>query len=278
MVMLTGAGLLVVGIGFKLAVVPFHLWTPDVYQGAPAPVTGFVATVSKGAALALLIRIFPPADIQAGGPLYTVFALIAAASMMAGNLLALLQSNVKRILAYSSIAHLGYLLTAYLAGGVLAVTAITFYLIAYFVTTLGAFGIVVLLSGPQHEAERLDDYRGLFWRRPWLAGVFTAMLLSLAGIPLTVGFIGKFYLVLAGVGSALWTLVIILVVTSTIGLYYYLRIIVAMFVQQPDKKDTGPPTPLSLPGALTLATLTVLLVWLGVVPAPVIDLIQAMIG
>jgi len=278
MVMLTGAGLLVVGIGFKLAVVPFHLWTPDVYQGAPAPVTGFVATVSKGAALALLIRIFPPTDIQAGGPLYTVFALIAAASMMAGNLLALLQSNVKRILAYSSIAHLGYLLTAYLAGGVLAVTAITFYLIAYFVTTLGAFGIVVLLSGPQHEAEHLDDYRGLFWRRPWLAGVFTAMLLSLAGIPLTVGFIGKFYLVLAGVGSDLWALVIILVVTSTIGLYYYLRIIVAMFVQQPDKKDTGPPIPLSLPGALALATLTVLLVWLGVIPAPVIDLIQAMIG
>jgi len=278
MFMLTGAGLLVVGIGFKLAVVPFHLWTPDVYQGAPAPVTGFVATVSKGAALALLIRIFPPTDIQAGGPLYTVFALIAAASMMAGNLLALLQSNVKRILAYSSIAHLGYLLTAYLAGGVLAVTAITFYLIAYFVTTLGAFGIVVLLSGPQHEAEHLDDYRGLFWRRPWLAGVFTAMLLSLAGIPLTVGFIGKFYLVLAGVGSDLWALVIILVVTSTIGLYYYLRIIVAMFVQQPDKKDTGPPIPLSLPGALALATLTVLLVWLGVIPAPVIDLIQAMIG
>jgi NADH-quinone oxidoreductase subunit N len=276
--MLTGAGLLVVGIGFKLAVVPFHLWTPDVYQGAPAPVTAFIATVSKGAALALLIRIFPPVDLHTGGPLYTVFALIAAASMMAGNLLALLQSNVKRLLAYSSVAHLGYILTAYLAGGPLAVTAVTFYLIAYFVTTLGAFGIVVLLSGPQHEAEHLDDYRGLFWRRPWLAGAFTAMLLSLAGIPLTVGFIGKFYLVLAGVGSALWPLVIILVVTSTIGLYYYLRIIVAMFVQQPKTQNADPPTPLSLPGALTLATLTVLLVWLGVVPAPVIDLIQAVIG
>jgi NADH-quinone oxidoreductase subunit N len=278
MIMLTGAGLLVVGIGFKLALVPFHLWTPDVYQGAPAPVTSFVATVSKGAALALLIRIFPPVDIQAGGPLYTGFALIAAASMMAGNLLALLQNNVKRLLAYSSIAHLGYLLTAYLAGGPLAVTAVTFYLIAYFITTLGAFGIVAVLSKPQQEAEHLDDYRGLFWRRPWLAGVFTAMLLSLAGIPLTVGFIGKFYLVLAGVGSALWTLVIILVVTSTIGLYYYLRIIVAMFVRQPDTKDTGPPTPLSLTGALTLAALTVLLVWLGVVPSPVVNLIRAMIG
>jgi NADH-quinone oxidoreductase subunit N len=169
-------------------------------------------------------------------------------------------------------------LTAYLAGGPLAVTAVTFYLIAYFVTTLGAFGIVAVLSGPQRETEHLDDYRGLFWRRPWLAGVFTAMLLSLAGIPLTVGFIGKFYLVLAGVGSALWTLVIILVVTSTIGLYYYLRILVAMFVHQPDTKDTGPPAPLSLPGALTLATLTVLLVWLGVTPAPVIKLVQTMIG
>ena len=270
--------MLVVGIGFKLGIVPFHLWTPDVYQGAPAPVTAFVATVSKGAALALLLRIFPPADIHAGGPLYTVFALIAAASMIAGNLLALMQNNVKRILAYSSIAHLGYLLTAYLAGGALTVTAVTFYLIAYFVTTLGAFGAVTVLSGPQKEAENIDDYRGLFWRRPWLAGVFTAMLLSLAGIPLTAGFVGKFYLVLAGVGSTQWALVIILVVTSTIGLYYYLRITVAMFVLQPETKAAGPPTPLSLPGALTLATLTVLLVWLGVVPAPVIDLIQTVIG
>jgi NADH-quinone oxidoreductase subunit N len=276
--MLAGAGLLVVGIGFKLGIVPFHFWTPDVYQGAPAPVTAFVATVSKGAALALLLRIFPPVDIQAGGPLFTVFVLIAAASMIAGNLLALLQNNVKRILAYSSIAHLGYLLTAYLAGGSLGITAVTFYLIAYFVTTLGAFGTVTVLSGPQNEAEHLDDYRGLFWDRPWLAGVFTAMLLSLAGIPLTAGFVGKFYLVLAAVGSALWVLVIILVVTSTIGLYYYLRITVAMFVVSPDTKAAGPPIPLSLPGVLTLATLTVLLVWLGVVPAPLIDLIQEVIG
>jgi NADH-quinone oxidoreductase subunit N len=276
--MLAGAGLLVVGIGFKLGIVPFHLWTPDVYQGAPAPVTAFVATVSKGAALALLLRIFSPADIHAGSPFYNVFALIAAASMIAGNLLALQQNNVKRILAYSSIAHLGYLLTAYLAGGSLAVTAVTFYLIAYFVPTLGAFGIVTVLSGPQKEAENIDDYRRLFWRRPWLAGVFTAMLLSLAGIPLTAGFVGKFYLVLAGVGSTQWALVIILVVTSTIGLYYYLRIIVAMFVLQPDAKVAGPPSPLSLPSALTLAILTVLLVWLGVVPAPVIDLIQAVAG
>lgn len=277
--MVAGAGLLVVGIGFKLAVVPFHLWTPDVYQGAPVPVTAFVATVSKGAALALLIRIFPPADLDAGGPLYLVVALIAAASMIAGNLLALLQENVKRILAYSSIAHMGYLLTAYLAGGALAVRAVTFYLVAYFVTTLGAFGTMAVLSGPQREAEHLDDYRGLFRRRPWLAGVFTTMLLSLAGIPLTAGFVGKFYLVLAGVGAALWALVIILVVTSTIGLYYYLRIIVALFAQPALPQDAdSPPLPLPLTGTLTLAILTVLLVGIGVFPAPVIDLIQAIFG
>ncbi|MFZ0613210.1 MAG: NADH-quinone oxidoreductase subunit N [Desulfobacterales bacterium] len=280
LLMVAGAGLLVVGIGFKLAVVPFHLWTPDVYQGAPAPVTAFVATVSKGAALALLIRIFPPSALDAGGPLYLAVALIAAASMIAGNLLALLQENVKRILAYSSIAHMGYLLTAYLAGGALAVQAITFYLIAYFVTTLGAFGTIAVLSGPQREAEHLEDYRGLFRRRPWLAGVFTAMLLSLAGIPLTAGFIGKFYLVLAGVGAALWALVIILVVTSTIGLYYYLRIIVTLFAQPapPQEDESRPFLPLPLTGALTLAALTVLLVWLGVVPAPVVDFIRAALG
>ena len=122
--------------------------------------------------------------------------------MLAGNLPALLlQNNVKRILAYSSIAHFGYLLTAFIASGSLAVTAVTFYLVAYFVATVGAFGVVTALSGPQRDADQIEDYRGLFWSRPWLAGVLTGMLLSLAGIPLTVGFVGKFYLVAAGAGS-----------------------------------------------------------------------------
>ena len=194
---LVGVGLIIVGFSFKLALVPFHLWTPDVYQGAPAPVTAFVATVSKGAMFALLVRYFSVVDLRSHHALVIVFTLLAIASMVVGNLLALLQHNVKRLLAYSSIAHLGYLLVAFLASSVLATTAVTFYLVAYFVTTLGAFGVVTVLSTGEREAESLDDYRGLVVRRPWLAALFTAMLLSLAGIPLTAGFVGKFYLTVA---------------------------------------------------------------------------------
>jgi NADH-quinone oxidoreductase subunit N len=155
-VALTGIGLIIVGFGFKLALVPFHLWTPDVYQGAPAPVTAFVATVSKGAMFALLLRYFTVVDLRSHHALVVVFSMLAIASMVVGNLLALLQSNVKRLLAYSSIAHLGYLLVAFLASGALAVTAVTFYLVAYFVTTLGAFGVVTVLSTGERAAERRD--------------------------------------------------------------------------------------------------------------------------
>jgi NADH-quinone oxidoreductase subunit N len=233
---LMGVAMLSVGIGFKLAVVPFHMWTPDVYEGAPAPITGFIATISKGAMFALLVRLFKQVGLASGGSVFIVFTIIAVASMLVGNLLALLQRNVKRLLAYSSIAHLGYLLVAFLASGALAVTAVAFYLVAYFVTTLGAFGIVGVLSSSDRDADKVEDYRGLFWRRPWLAMVFTATLLSLAGIPLTAGFIGKFYVLNAGVGSALWLLVITLVVSSVIGLYYYLRLIVTMYLGVPEEE------------------------------------------
>ena len=166
--------------------------------------------------------------------MWVVFAIIAAASMIAGNLLALLQANVKRLLAYSSIAHLGYILVAFLAVGRTAAVAVLFYLVAYFVTTLGAFGVVAELSGAEgRDADRIDDYRGLGARRPLLAATFAVSLFSLAGIPLTAGFLGKFYVVNAGAGSRLWWLLIVLVASSTIGLYYYTRIVVAMYVQQP---------------------------------------------
>ncbi len=277
--LIAGAVLILVGIGFKLGVVPFHMWAPDVYQAASAPVGGFIATVSKGAALALLLRYF--ADSGAGqlGALMPVLSVIAIASMLAGNLLALLQTNVKRLLAYSSIAHLGYLLVAFMAGGALAVESVAYYLVAYFITMLGAFGAITLLSAHAHEPdiEELDDYRGLFWRRPWLAGSFTAMLLSLAGIPLTVGFIAKFYVVLAGVDSALWTSVFVLVVSSAIGLFYYLRVILIMF--QSSEQSTPLPdetcqSPVS--ARLTLAALTVLLIWLGIDPAALVHLVQSL--
>lgn len=273
--MLAGLAMIVVALGFKLAVPPFHLWTPDVYQGAPAPVTGFIATVSKGAVVAILLRLFTPGDIQRTTTLFWVFAGIAVAGMAVGNLTALFQKNVKRILAYSSIAHLGYILVAFLAGGTRAVDSITFYLLTYFLATLGSFGVIAVLSGPGREMEELESYRGLSRKHPWLAGVFTVTLLSLAGLPLTAGFIGKFYLALAAVGTALWTLVIILVLSSAIGLYYYLRIIAALY-GRPAGREAEAPAPLfSIPERLTLAVLTFLLFLIGVMPAPIIGFIRA---
>jgi NADH-quinone oxidoreductase subunit N len=274
---LAGFAMVVVGLGFKLAVVPFHMWVPDVYEGAPAPVTAFIATVSKGAVFALLLRLSLGVDIHASNALVYLFEAIAIASMFAGNLLALLQSNVKRILAYSSIAHLGYLLTAFLASGDRAFIAATFYLVTYFVTTLAAFGVIGLVSGVDGEADDINDYQGLYWQRPWLAAAFTGTLFSLAGIPLTAGFIGKFYVLTASVGADLWLLSIVLVATSGIGLYYYLRIVVAMFMQPQSELPAQPPA-LPVEGSLILGLLTMALVWLGVYPAPVIDMIREVIN
>ena len=171
-----GLALLVTGLGFKLAVVPFHMWTPDVYEGAPTPVTAFVATISKGAVAALLLRLVVQGGVPAHGAIMLLFSLIAIASMVVGNLLALLQQNVKRLLAYSSIAHLGYLLVAFIAGGTRAAETVTFYLVAYSVTTLCAFGVVTVLSDKDADADTLAAYRGLFWRHPGLATVLTAAL------------------------------------------------------------------------------------------------------
>ncbi|MEJ2719263.1 MAG: NADH-quinone oxidoreductase subunit M [Deltaproteobacteria bacterium] len=273
---LLGTAMLVTGLGFKLALVPFHMWAPDVYQGAPAPITAFLATVSKGAVFPLMLRYFVQVDIHHYYSLVLAFSVIAVVSMVVGNLLALLQSNVKRILAYSSIAHLGYLMVAFLASGKLAVAAVSFYLVAYVVTSLGAFGVITVISGADRDADLMEDYRGLSKRHRWLAAGFTAMLLSLAGIPLTAGFVGKFYLVAAGIGSSLWFLVATLIITSVIGLYYYLRIIVAMYsapiedVQRPADSAS-----ISLADGLTLGCLAVLLIWFGVYPSPLIRVIQS---
>jgi NADH-quinone oxidoreductase subunit N len=269
--LLPGIVLTVTGIGFKLGVVPFHLWTPDVYQGAPAPVAAFVATTSKSAMVALLLRYFYLSGALQYRAVFWVFAIIAVASMCAGNLLALLQTNVKRILAYSSIAHFGYILVAFLAGGTMAIEAVSFYLVAYTVTILAAFGIVAVLSGSERDAEDLDDYRGLFWRRPAHAGVFTAALLSLAGIPATMGFLGKFYVLAAGASAAVWPLIIILVITSVAGLFYYLRIVVALYSAPPEHV---PVQVASRGGASILVLLMILLIWFGVYPAPLLDLIR----
>jgi NADH-quinone oxidoreductase subunit N len=272
---LTGLALIFTGIGFKLSLVPFHMWAPDVYEGAPAPVAAFVAVVSKGAMFALLLRYFVTASADSFGPMPMTIEIVAVASILVGNLLALLQNNLKRILAYSSIAHLGYLLVAFLASGALRIEAVTYYLVAYAVMTIGAFGIITVLSASNAaaEVEDLDAYRGLIWRRPWLGGVFAAMLLSLAGIPLTMGFIGKFYAIAGGVSAAMWPAVIALIVGSVIGLFYYLRVIVAICTPAPEGA-TAYAGAVPMVGGATLAALTLMLIGLGVYPTPLVHLIQ----
>jgi len=273
-ILLTGIGMAAVGMAFKLALVPFHFWTPDVYQGAPAPVTGFIATVSKGSIIALMVRFFFPADFYPDSALAGMFGFLAVVSMFAGNLLALMQNNVKRILAYSSIAHIGYIMVAFLSGGHLAKTAVAFYLLVYFATTLSAFGVITVLSSPGRENESIEDYRGLLWKRPWLGGIFMVSLLSLAGIPLTAGFMGKFYLVASGIETSRWALVITLILTSTIGLFYYLRIIGAMIAREPEETAAPSFPSLSVSGWLLLAGIMVFLIFLGLAPGAVINLIQ----
>ncbi|MBM3123248.1 MAG: NADH-quinone oxidoreductase subunit N, partial [Chloroflexi bacterium] len=225
---LAGLALIVAGLGFKLGLVPFHFWTPDVYEGAPAPVAGFLATASKGAVLALLMRHLAPTSVYASPALLTGLAVLAAASMVGGSLLALLQDNVKRMLGGSSIAHMGYALLAFLAGGERGATALAFYLVAYIATMLGAFGLISLLSDESRRAERLEDFRGLARSRPWAAAVMTTMLLSLAGMPLTAGFVGKLAVAAVGAWAALWPLLGVLAVSSVLGLVYYLRVVLAM--------------------------------------------------
>jgi NADH-quinone oxidoreductase subunit N len=260
-----GATLLMTGVGFKLALVPFHLWTPDVYEGAPLPVTALIATVSKASVFGLLLRWLHPFSTS-GGPIWILLAVSAIASMLAGNLLALFQNNIKRILAYSSIAHMGYFFVAILAGGALGFQAATYYLVAYLVTITGALGVLTALSRGETEDCDIENYRGLFWRQPILAGVFTTMLLSLAGIPLTAGFLGKFYVLAAGASSAAWGLVFVLIVSSVIGLFYYLRIVVTLY-DAPDEdlaieRSSTPPA-----AGLSLTVLTALLVFFGVYPS-----------
>ncbi|MGH8529255.1 MAG: NADH-quinone oxidoreductase subunit NuoN [Nevskiales bacterium] len=275
---LAGGALILVAVGFKLSVVPFHLWTPDVFEGAPAPVAAFLATASKTAVFAVLLRFFVQADGHQQPALLNVLTILAIASMLIGNVLALLQDNIKRLLAYSSIAHFGYCLVALIAAGPWAVEAVGVYLLTYVVTTLGAFGVVTLAStaGEDSEADLRDDYSGLFWRRPYLASILTAMMLSLAGIPVTAGFIGKFYVVLAGVDAREWWLVAAVVLGSAIGLYYYLRVVITLFAVEPGvhrRRDAALNWGQQMGGAMVLVLMLFMLV-MGLYPQPLLYLVQ----
>jgi NADH-quinone oxidoreductase subunit N len=271
-----GIALMVVAIGFKLALVPFHLWAADVYQGAPSPVTSFIATVSKAGVFAVLMRFSLATNMQSSPFLMYVFSGIAIASMVFGNILALRQQNIKRLLAYSSIAHFGYLIVAFLPGTTEGIQASVFYLFAYSITILAAFGIVTMMSTRMKDAEDLNIYRGLFWRHPLLAAVLAIALFSLAGIPLTAGFFGKFVVLMSGVHSALWLPVIVLALTSVIGLFYYLRIISTLFAPAPTVAAQHKPLHpfFYFASYATLFVLMVMICVLGIFPGPAVEQIR----
>lgn len=282
---IVGFAMILVGAGYKLAVVPFHLWTPDVYEGSPAPATAFIATASKGAMVGVMLRIFYEMNLPVRDGLFVTLSTIAIASMLIGNLLGLMQTNVKRMLAYSSIAHLGYVIVAFLASAGMAAAAATFYVIAYMATTLGAFGVISVLSNADGEAESLADYHALAWRRPGVAAVMCCMLLSLTGIPLTAGFIGKFYVVAAGAQQSLWLPLVMLVISSVIGAFYYIRLILVMFATPGESSPYGRSPMLAgslrravtLGAGMSLGVLFVIVIWLGLYPGPLFLVLQQLL-
>lgn len=271
-----GVAMIAIAMCFKLSLAPFHLWTPDVYQGAPAPVGALLATVSKVAVLAVLIRLLVQAPVELTHFLQPVFIVILVLSIVVGNLLALTQDNVKRMLAYSSIAHMGYLFIPLAAGVTVDVQTVNVYLLAYVVTTLGAFGAISAMSraADAGDGENIANFRGLFWRNPYLGAAMVFVMLSLAGIPLTTGFIGKFYVFMTAVNTSSWVLLAALVVGSGVGLYYYLRLMISLFSREPN--SNADQVAISRSSVLLVVLMAVLIVWLGVYPQPALEFISAL--
>lgn len=271
-----GLGLIIFAIAFKLSLAPFHKWTPDVYAGAPAPMATFLATAAKVATIGLFVRYILTSGAILIESLVTIITIIAVLSILVGNLLAVRQVNLKRILGYSSISHFGYLLIALVSMTYVSLGSVSVYVITYVLTTIGAFGAVALMSSPYNnldEAESLADYRGLFWRRPVLTATLTVMMLSLAGIPLTAGFIGKFLVVMAAVTTQHWFLAAMVIVGSGIGLYYYLRVMVVMYMTPPEtpRIDADKHWGQKVGGLMVLGA-AVLVLFLGIYPDPMIKL------
>jgi len=268
-----GLGLLLVGFGFKTSAVPFHMWAPDVYQGAPTSVTALIATGSKAAAFAALIRVLVVALPSARADWTALLWAVAVVTMTLGNVVAIAQSNFKRMLAYSSIAHVGYMLVGLVAGGAPGAGAVLFYLLAYTFTTAGTFGVITLCTRAGEEAVEVGDYAGLGRRHPVLAATLGLFLLSLVGIPPLAGFVGKFYLFGAAVRAGFVWLAVIGVLNSAVAAYYYLRVLVYMYMREPEGAAAAWAP--SFAGGLALAIALAGVVLLGVVPAPFADLAQA---
>jgi NADH-quinone oxidoreductase subunit N len=261
-----GALLLFVGFAFKVSLVPFHMWTPDAYEGAPTTATAFMSAGAKAAGFAGLLRVAMAALPGVTPDWQELLTWLAILTMTVGNVTAILQSNLKRMLAYSSIAHAGYVLLGVVAGGAAGSSAVLYYLAVYSVMNLGAFGIVSLLGRGTDERVRVQELAGIGFSRPWIAVAFAVFMLGLAGIPPTAGFLGKFYLFRAALSEGHVLLVIAAVLNSVIAVYYYLRPIVVMYMTQPDAEilEVSP----ALPATIALAALVIATFWLGVLPAP----------
>jgi NADH-quinone oxidoreductase subunit N len=278
-----GLSMILIGLGFKVAAAPFQIWTPDVYEGAPTPVTALFSAGPKAAAFALLLRIF--ATVPAATHFwFWAFWILAVLTMFAGNLGALVQTNIKRLLAYSSIAHAGYILVAFAAvtsmakGGsaeaAAAYAAVLFYLLSYALVKLGAFTIVSQLGGTGEKNISLDDYAGLSQRQPVVAAVLSIYLLSLLGLPVTAGFFGKFYIFKAAVNSHLLWLALLMAINSIIGAYYYLRVIVLMYMREPSAEAAAAaPVGFPLTVNVVLAVTAIGTILFGLMPNPVINFI-----
>jgi NADH-quinone oxidoreductase subunit N len=261
--------LMFIGLGFKVAAAPFHVWTPDVYEGAPAPIVGFMSTAPKAAAFAVLLRVIFEAN--APGRFWLIW-ISAALSMTLGNVAALVQNNVKRLLAYSSIAHAGYMLVALAAKPDLGPSAVMFYAASYAAMNVGAFAVVSHFASAGERYVTVQDYAGLGRRSPFLAGTLGIFLISLIGIPITGGFFAKFYVFSAALQSNLVGLTIIGVINSAIGAYYYLKLIVVMYMREATEDVPVQPIPLSLAAALAIALSAT--IYLGVLPGEVLGFAQ----
>ncbi len=267
--------LVVAGVGFKIAAVPFHMWAPDVYEGAPTPVTAFLSVGSKAASFAMLLRIFLEGMPSLSADWRILFEVLAIVTMTIGNLAALTQSNIKRMLAYSSIAHAGYLLIGVVAAGAgysRGVTAALVYLFIYAFMQLGAFGVVVLMRRQDVIGDELKDLSGLYQRRPTAAFAMLVFMLSLGGIPPTAGFMGKFWLFSAAIEAGFVWLAVIGVLNSAISLYYYIRVVVFMYL----RKDVSGSTPVFSPSlAIAVAAAVAVTIFLGVYPRVLFDVADA---
>jgi len=266
-----GMGLLLVGFGFKVAVVPFHAWAPDVYEGAPSPVTAFMTVGPKAAGFAALVRVLVQALPNLAHDWSAILWLLSILTMTLGNVVAVLQTNVKRMLAYSAIAHAGYILVGIVANTHIGFGAVLFYLVVYTVMNLGAFSIVLSLSHKGDVRVNLDDYAGLGRKAPFVAAALSLFLISLAGFPLTGGFIGKFYLFTAAIQKGYVGLAIVGVLNSVLSVFYYFRLMVIMYMREPYEGQPEP-DPISLPVMAIVAIGVVGILWLGVNPAMILNL------